>query len=138
MDKKSAKDLIATVVLHPLFQTLPLDACAELCQQSLVVKLVDGEVLITEDELNHSLFLIVQGVARVVMNETEVPDMQSGEIIGEISVSGISPPIASVIAKGDMEVIIFPSEAIHSLMQAHKEFAKNIKALGAERVYRLP
>jgi len=135
MQKESAKNLTELMMVHPLFQTLPEDAVAELCLQSMPVNVLDKEVLITEDELNEALYLIVEGSAKVMMNGTHISDMESGELIGEISVAGTSPPLASVIADGDMRVIVFPREAIHQLMLAHESFAKTIKNMGMERVY---
>jgi len=135
MKQQQAIDFTSEIAKQPLFQALPMDAVAEICAQGIVSDFKDGEVLIQEDEANASLFLILQGQAKVMMNGTHVAMMNDGEIIGEISVSRTSLPLASVIAQGEMSVLIFPATVIQGLMLAYEDFAKTIKKMALARVY---
>lgn len=135
MLKQSAEAQESTIGKHPLFKILPKEDLDNLCKQSLIGQLNDKEVLIEENLPNHSLFMILKGKARVIMNGTEVALLNNKDIVGEISIARISPPIANVIAKGALEVAIFPAELIHGLMLRHADFATALKKIGMERVY---
>jgi len=135
MKQQQASDFTSEIAKQPLFQGLPMDAVAQICAQGIVGSFKDGDVLIHEDEANSSLFLILQGQAKVMMNGTHVAVISDGEIIGEISVSRTSLPLASVIAQGEMSVLIFPATMIHDLMLEYEDFAKTIKKMALARVY---
>ncbi|GEM_PF-2921207 len=135
MQEQQASDFTFEIAKQPLFQSLPVDAVADICVQGIVGKFEDGEELIHENETNLSLFLILEGKARVVMNGTQVAVISDGEIIGEISVSRTSMPLASVTAVGELSAVIFPAIAIQDLMVKYEDFAKTIKKMALARVY---
>jgi len=135
MQQQQASDFTSEIAKQPLFQALPMDAVAQICAQGIVGNFKDGEVLIQEDEANLSLFLILQEQAKVMMNGTQVAVISDGEIIGEISVSRTSLPLASVIAQGEMSALIFPAVVIQNLMLKYEDFAKTIKKMALARVY---
>jgi len=93
--REYAKSLVEA---HPLFQRLPDDSRKNLVDHSSLVTLPPKELLIEENEFNHHLYLLIKGTVRVVMNGTEVSRLSAGDIVGEISASGLSTPIANVIA----------------------------------------
>jgi len=119
---------------HPLFQTLPDEARSTLMDNSSLVTLPPKELLIEENEFNHHLYLLLKGTARVVMNDTEVSKLSDGDIVGEISASGLSTPIANVIAETALEALAFPIEAVNDAALANPEFAENLREIGMKRV----
>ncbi|MDX8387281.1 MAG: cyclic nucleotide-binding domain-containing protein [Ghiorsea sp.] len=135
MKQQEASDFTLEIAKQPLFQELPVDAVAQICVQGIVGNFNAGEVLIRENENNASLFLILQGQAKVLMNGTQVGLIEDGEIIGEISVSRTSLPLASVIAETEMSVLVFPAIAVQDLMVKYEAFAKTIKTMALARVY---
>ncbi|MDX8381280.1 MAG: cyclic nucleotide-binding domain-containing protein [Ghiorsea sp.] len=135
MQQQLATDYTLEIAQQALFQTLPVDAVAEICAQGIVVNFKDGEVLIRENKVNFSLFLILQGQGKVMMNGTQVAMVSGGEIIGEISVSRTSMPLASVIAQGELRVLVFPAIVIQDLMVQYEAFSKMIKKMALARVY---
>jgi len=119
---------------HPLFQTLPDEGRDSLMASSSLVTLPPKELLIEENEFNHHLYLLIKGTARVVMNDTEVSKISSGDIVGEISASGLSTPIANVIAETPLEAIAFPIEAVNDAALANPAFAEKLREIGMQRV----
>lgn len=119
---------------HPLFQTLPEQARHQLAKSAERVTLAPGDTLIREDEFNHHLYLILAGTARVVMNGTETARIGKGDIAGEISASGLSAPIASVIADSALTALAFPIEQINDAALAHPDFADKMREIGMGRV----
>jgi len=119
---------------HPLFQTLPDEARNTLMDNSSLVTLPPKELLIEENEFNHHLYLLIKGTARVVMNDTEVSKLSDGDIVGEISASGLSTPIANVVAETTLQAIAFPIEAVNDAALANPPFAEKLREIGMKRV----
>jgi signal-transduction protein with cAMP-binding, CBS, and nucleotidyltransferase domain len=119
---------------HPLFQTLSDEARSNLMANSSLVTLPPKELLIEENEFNHHLYLLIKGTARVVMNDTEVSRLSDGDIVGEISASGLSTPIANVIAETSLQAIAFPIEAVNDAALENPEFAERLREIGMKRV----
>jgi len=119
---------------HPLFQILPDDARNNLMESCSLVTLPPKELLIEENEFNHHLYLLIKGTARVVMNDTEVSKLSEGDIVGEISASGLSTPIANVIAETALQAIAFPIEAVNDAALANPVFAEKLREMGMQRV----
>jgi len=119
---------------HPLFQILPDEVRSRLIASSSLVTLPPKELLIEENEFNHHLYLLLKGTARVVMNDTEVSRLSEGDIVGEISTSGLSTPIANVIAETSLEAIAFPIEAVNDAALANPAFAQKLREIGMKRV----
>jgi len=135
MQQQEASEFTLEIARQPLFQELPVDAVAQICAQGVVRTFHVGDVLISENETNSSLFLILQGKGKVIMNGTEVGVVEKDEIIGEISVSRLSLPLASVIAVAEMAVVIFPAIAIQDFMLKYEGFGKAIKSMALARIY---
>ncbi|MDQ6958305.1 MAG: cyclic nucleotide-binding domain-containing protein [Mariprofundaceae bacterium] len=129
--REYAKSLVEA---HPLFQMLPDDSRKNLVGHSSLVTLPPKELLIEENEFNHHLYLLIKGTARVVMNGTEVSRLSAGDIAGEISASGLSTPIANVIAETSLEAIAFPIEAVNDEALEHPAFAEKLREIGMKRV----
>jgi len=129
--REHAKSLVEA---HPLFQILPDDIRSNLIDNSSLVTIPPKELLIEENEFNHHLYLLIKGTARVVMNDTEVSKLSDGDIVGEISASGLSTPIANVIAETSLEAIAFPIEAVNDAALANPAFAEKLREIGMQRV----
>lgn len=127
-------DIKSMMDAHPLFQTLPEDARGELLDRSAIMTFSAGELLIDENKVNETLYLLAEGAASVVMNETPVSTLQARDIAGEISTSGLSPPIASVIAETDLIAIAFPIKVVSEIAARHDVFARKMREIGMKRV----
>ena len=120
---------------HPLFQLLPQNIRTDLFAKGKQVSFQKGETLIHENEFNESLYLLTKGSAKVVMNGTEVASLVAGDIAGEISSAGLSPPIADVIAESELEALALPIDLVNDISMNHPEFAAKMRDIGMRRVY---
>lgn len=123
------------VMDHPMFQMLPEASRADLVVNGSLQTFHDGETIIEEDGSNPALFLICSGKVRILMNGTEVAVVGENELVGEISTAGISPPTATVMASGTVNLYAFPAEKIRQLAIRHPEFAAALKDSGIRKVY---
>ena len=67
-----------------------------------VYTLEKNGLLIRQGEFNSNLYLIAKGYIHVVMDDQHVASLGVGDIVGEISASGISMPTADVVADSNV------------------------------------
>jgi len=120
---------------NSLFDALSDAAFTELVKQSKIETFTSGQLLIKENCKNESLYLITHGRVKIIINNTEVDSQQAGETIGEISISHISPPVANVVADGDVETVSFPISVIDKLCADNADFAAQLRNIGMKKVY---
>ena len=126
--------LIALIAAQPLLAPLPQGVREDLIAESAVMSFNGGELLIEENEPNHYLYLLLKGHATAIMNGTRAGELEAGDIAGEISAIGMSPPIASVIADSDLEAVAFPVASIIRATREHAEFGEKLRRAAIRRV----
>ena len=70
----------------------------------------------------------------VVTDGEKVTSLQQGDVVGEISTSGLSSPVADVIAEVDVEVLGFPIEEINEVAFEYEDFAVLLREIGMQRI----
>ena len=128
------KELSPLIAVQPLLEALSESAREQLISESTMMSFDPGELLIQEDEENLQLYFILKGRAEVEMNGTVVGELEAGDVAGEISISGISPPIATVTAKTDVEVIAFPADSMNRSIEKHPEFGRRLREAAIRRI----
>ena len=119
---------------HALFSKLPNQVLQRLHEHGHKESFAKGEALITQGKFNYSLFLIVSGVVSVVTDGDKVTSLQQGDVVGEISTSGLSSPVADVIAEADVEVMVFAIGEISEIAFEHEAFAETLRKIGMHRI----
>lgn len=132
--KPIPKELNALIEVQPLLTPLPQEAREKLIAESSVMSFNTGELLIEENEPNHFLYLLLKGQASAIMNGTVAGELEAGDVAGEISAIGMSPPIASVIAESNLEAVAFPVESIIKAAHEHAEFGERLRRAAIRRV----
>ena len=134
VSKPIPKELNALIEVQPLLVPLPQDAREKLIAESTVMSFNAGELLIEENEPNHFLYLLLKGRASAIMNGTVAGELEAGDVAGEISAIGMSPPIANVIAESNLEAIAFPVEFIIKAAREHAEFGERLRKAAIRRI----
>lgn len=129
--EKSHRDIISA---HSVFEGLSDDELTALADRCTERQLDVDEKLIERGEFNYFLYLIIDGDAQVELEDGYTASLGAGDIVGEISVSGLSSPIADVIAKTEMHVLAFPIDLIADLTIEHDEFGEKLRAIGSDRM----
>jgi len=124
---------VANIGAHPLFATLPADGLDRLLSSAEGHRYALGDFLIQRDEFNPYLFLITAGGVEVRFESGEKVGLGIGAVVGEISVSGMSFPVADVVAAGDASAIRFPIETVTDLVVAYPDFGEALRAIGTSR-----
>ena len=133
-NKPIPKELNLLIAVQPLLEALSESARDRLIDSSTIMTFAPNERLIREDEENKLLYFILKGEASVLMNGTPAGFTEAGDVIGEISISGISPPIATVVADTSVEAVGFPAAAINEAIEAHPEFGRRLKEAAFRRI----
>ncbi len=119
---------------HALFSKLPEQVLQRLHQHGHSKTFAKGETLITQGEFNYSLFLIVSGVVSVVTDGEKVTTLQQGDVVGEISTSGLSSPVADVVAEEAVEALVFSIEEVNEIAFENEVFADTLRQIGMHRI----
>jgi len=127
---ESVKDILKK---HSLFSLLSDGKQEELLEKSKTILFKPEEKLITEGEFNEYLYLIIGGTVRVISGGEEVATIEGHKIVGEISSSGMSSPVADVIADTDVTAIAFPLEVITDTTCNNPDFGEELRHIGMKR-----
>ncbi|MDX8404441.1 MAG: cyclic nucleotide-binding domain-containing protein [Mariprofundaceae bacterium] len=134
VSKPIPKALNALIAVQPVLAPLPQKAREKLIEESTLMDFDNGELLIEENESNQFLYLLLKGCATAIMNGTPVGVLEAGDIAGEISVIGMSPPIANVIAESELQAVAFPIESIIQATREHGEFGERLRKAAIRRI----
>lgn len=100
----------------------------------------DGEYVVRQGDASDSAFLILDGVADVVIDiggkPTVVAQLKNNEIFGEMAMLCETPRTASVRANGDLRTLAFEREPMLRLLREFPEMAIEMSRSLAHRLER--
>ncbi len=100
----------------------------------------DGEFVVRQGDASDSAYLILDGVADVVIDiggkPTVVAKLKGNEIFGEMAMLCDTPRTASVVANGDLRTLCFEREAMLRLLREFPEMAIEMSRSLAHRLER--
>lgn len=119
---------------HALFHTLPEEERESLAEKCKIRELEPGETLIRQGEFNHYLYLIAKGKVDVISDGKKVASMGEGDVVGEISVIGLSLPTADVVATDKLLAFAFPVDDVNEVARKNDAFAQQLHEIGMRRL----
>ena len=111
---------------HRLFTSIPEESCAKLVDETAFLRIEKITKLIRQGEKNTNLYFIAKGHVRVVSNGKTLAELKQGDIVGEVSASGLSLPVADVIADDRVSLFAVSLEQINELAEAYPEFGERL------------
>ena len=123
-----AEDIRKLIQDFPLIKGLSQKHVSALVAISRRESFEQDDVLIQQGSVEHDLFVILRGRAKVTMSNhadeaVGMADVGVGETLGEVSLLIDAPHSASVIAMGPMEVMRITRQGLASLMASDPELA---------------
>jgi CRP/FNR family cyclic AMP-dependent transcriptional regulator len=125
-------------VVHRHFSSVPLfSACSKrelrlLTKTAIVEPRATGATLVTEGQTGASAFVILQGTCRVFRKGRRVGRIESGGVVGELSLLNPAPCNATVVAETPLEVAILRRSDFLKLMEHSPSISlKLLKSLAA-------
>ncbi|MEL7368164.1 MAG: cyclic nucleotide-binding domain-containing protein [Myxococcota bacterium] len=116
------RDVVSTVekVLFlksiDLFREIPGEDLARVAQIAEEVELAPGEVLLHQDEIGDSMYLIIEGRVQVLRDERVIAELTERECVGEMAMLDSEPRSATVKAMPATRLLKVEREDLYELM----------------------
>ena len=119
----------ATIARSPLFAALPISAIEDLTARVAVRRVAAGAVVVSQDEVGDSLFVIMSGRIKVMITgesgrEVTLSLLRSGESFGEMALFDESPRSANCVAVEPTTLLALSREDLMRHVQAHPRTAE--------------
>jgi diguanylate cyclase (GGDEF)-like protein len=96
-----------------------------------------GEVLLSPDEHNENVYVVLSGALNVHVGSTNsalLASMEPGDCVGEMSIIEDSDPSAYVIGAEPAHLLVIHQSVLWGMVDASHEFAKNLLVVLSKRV----
>jgi len=120
-----------------LFKGVLPEDIHELLQSCDRRDLAADELLLSPDEKNEHVFIVLSGSLNVHVGSVSTPalaTMETGECVGEMSIIEDRDPSAYVVAAEDSHLLVIHQTTLWDMVNASHEFAKNLLIVLSERV----
>lgn len=119
-----------------LFRGVSAEALARLADFCREIELDAGTVLLTPDQWNDCLYIVLEGKLSVHLGPElpEVATISPGECVGELSIIDGRGVSAIVVAAADARLLEITSDVLWSLIEASHGVARNLLHILATRV----
>jgi CRP-like cAMP-binding protein len=122
---------LATV---PLFSHCSKRDLVEIARFVDEIDIDEGRELITEGDVGHEAFIIVEGTATVTRGGEEIVAIGPGYVFGEMALIDRAPRNATVTATSPMKLIVVGKREFSGLMDESRSFRESIMGALAGRV----
>ncbi len=117
----------------PIFETLSPAELEKLASSADRVEIGDPGVELTrEGDFGHSVFVVLEGRAQVLVEDRLVRDLSPGDIFGEVAVLSSGRRTATVISSTPMVLASFFKRDVWEIEEKNAAFADDLRELRAE------
>ena len=118
----------------PLFAGLNARQLKKVARNAIEDRYEAGEVIVQEGGQTETLFVIVEGTAKITRKGRTVARRSSGEFFGEISMIDQRPRTASVVADTPMRCLVLYHDGLRKLVIEDPQMAWSLLKTLAGRV----
>ncbi|MFM8973610.1 MAG: cyclic nucleotide-binding domain-containing protein [Actinomycetota bacterium] len=118
----------------PLFGALSAKDLRLVARRAEDIQVRAGKELVSEGELGHEFFVILEGQAKVTRHGRKVATIGPGASFGELALLDRAPRNASVVAETDMELAVLGQREFSALIDEVPGFAHKLLTALARRV----
>lgn len=129
-----ADQFVAHLATVPLFTQCSKHDLGEIARFVDEITVEEGRELITEGDVGHEAFVIVDGTASVTRDGKRIADIGPGAVFGEMALIDRAPRNASVIATSPMKLVVIGKREFSGLLDESSSFRGSILAALADRV----
>jgi len=104
--------------------------------ESNLENLAAGQVLFKEGEPGELMYVLMSGVAEIIVNNRVVESAQAGAIFGEMAMIDDHLRSATVVAKSDCKLLPIERTRFNFLIQQTPHFALDVMRVMANRLRR--
>ena len=120
-----------------LFRGVNADDVQELLQNCSRRDLGEGELLLSPDEKNEHVFVVLSGSLNIHVGSMDAPvlaTMEAGACVGEMSIIEDRDPSAYVVGAEEAHLLVIHQSVLWDMVNASHDFAKNLLVVLSERV----
>ncbi|MEL7058474.1 MAG: 2-oxoglutarate dehydrogenase E1 component [Acidobacteriota bacterium] len=117
-----------------LLRTVGPETLEAVARLTVEIDLADGEALFREGDAGDALFLVVEGHLVIQREGGTIATINSGEVVGELSVLDRQPRAADVVAHGPVRLLRLDHEPFHRLLDGWPTLSRNIAEVLAGRM----
>ncbi|MCL5036789.1 MAG: cyclic nucleotide-binding domain-containing protein [Chloroflexi bacterium] len=122
-----------------IFSTLPDDLIEDIGSYLEERVYSSGSEILHRGDTGRALYIILSGNVMIEMpKDKSIPlplaNLGPGDIFGEISLLSGQPATATVVADGDVELILLPKDKLLQMFEKHPPLARHIVTLLANRL----
>jgi CRP/FNR family transcriptional regulator, cyclic AMP receptor protein len=129
-----ADQFVAHLATVPLFAQCSKHDLVEIARFVDEIEVAEGRELITEGDVGHEAFIVVEGTASVTRGGEPVTDVGPGSVIGEMALIDRAPRNATVTATSPMKLIVVGKREFSGLLDESPKFRAAIMGALAARV----
>jgi len=130
----SSDPKISRLQAIPLFRKGSEKALGHLAQAADETTVDAGRTLIDQGHHHNEAYVIISGVADVVVDGEVIAEIPAGEMVGELGYFARSAASATVKAKTDLEVLVIPYNRFDQVLDDNPDLLKAITIDLAERL----
>jgi CRP-like cAMP-binding protein len=112
----------------PVFEGLPEADLAAVAKVASEVEVASGEAVANEGDFGHAMFVIESGTADIVMGNTTVRSVGTGDVLGEIAVLSSGRRTASIVATSPLRLVMLFKRDVWALDDRAPAAAKRLRA----------
>ena len=116
----------------PIFVTLAPAELERLATGADRVEVGPGVELTRQGDFGHSVFVVLEGRAQVLVEDRVVGELSQGEIFGEIAVLSSGRRTATVVSLTDMVLASFFKREVWEVEEKNAAFADDLRKLRQE------
>jgi CRP-like cAMP-binding protein len=118
----------------PLFANLSVRQLRRILKSSSEQRYEAGDVIVREGGRTQTLFVILEGTAKVVRGERTLARRSAGEFFGEVSMIDLRPRAATVIADTPMLCLVLYHDDLRKLVVGEPQVAWSLLQTLASRL----
>ncbi len=121
----------------PIFDRVNGEDLAPLARIATVQVYAPGELIVSEGEQGHALFILVRGTAAVEHAGRPITSLGPGDVVGEMAVLDSEPRSATVRASSEAEALRIGSEEFYEILHEQIDIAEGVIRVLSRRVRQL-
>ena len=118
----------------PLFSACSKKDLQTIARASDEVRIEKGKTLVQQGQTGHEFFAIIDGKANVVRDGKKIATLGPGDYFGEMALLDREPRSASVVAAGDMDLIVLGQREFAGVIDAVPSMAHKLLTAMARRL----
>ncbi len=107
----------------PLFSNLSGRQLKKMAKRALEHRYDTGDVMVREGGRTQTLFVILEGTAKVIKNDRTIARRSAGDVFGEFSMIDLRPRAATVVAETPMVCLALEHDDVRGLVMEDPRIA---------------